>query len=271
MVLELICFLFGVGAALAGCLTFWHINYWWDIYRPLVLYMGGWLVGLGFIFVFLGFCGWFVKKGEHDKVSKWARFWFLSGIRFIANHAHIFVDFTGRNKIPTREKFLIVCNHRSNFDNFIISNEIGKLDIAFITKDSNAKIPLAKGLMPGLCYIPIDRDDKINSLEGFKRASSLIENKVTSIGVFPEGTRHQEDHVQDFHEGVFNIAIHAHAPIVVSVMKNTDKIHKNWPLKPTRVRYHIIETIPYEEYSGMTAKALSDKVHKMIEDNYQRL
>ncbi len=271
MVLELICLLFGAGLAIAGSLTFWPIQNWWDFYIPIVLYMAGWIVGLGFIFVFLAFCGLFVKKQEYNHISKWARFWFLSGIRFITNHAHIFIDFRGRYKIPTREKFLLVCNHRSNFDNFIISDVIGKMDVAFITKESNAKLPLANRLMPGLCYVPIDRDDKLQSLEGFKRAVSLIENKVTSIGVFPEGTRHQDEHVNEFHEGVFNIAIHSRAPIVVCALKNTDKVHKNWPLKPTKVRLRVIETIPYEEYSGMTAKALSDKIHDMIDENYQKM
>ena len=272
MFLELICFLCGASLAISGSLTFWPIRNWWDFYIPIVLYMGGWLLGIGVLFLIEWLAGLFVKQNkEYDHVSKWARFWFLSGIRFITNHAHIWVTMKDGHKIPQHEKFVLVCNHRSKFDNFIISNKFGKLDIAFITKKSNTKIPVANQLMPGLCYIPIDRDDKLNSLQGFKRAISLIENKVSSIGVFPEGTRQTDALIGEFHEGPFNIAIHAKAPIVVTTLKNTDLVHKRWPLKATSVKFDILAVIPYEEYQGMTAKAISDMVHEMMETHLSQI
>ena len=271
MFLELISFLCGTALAVAGSLTFWPVQHWWDFYIPIVLYMAGWLASIALLFLIEWIAGWFVNhKKEYTKVSKWARFWLMQGTVFIANHAHIWVKKTGLNKIPQREKFLIVCNHRSKFDNFIITNVIGKLDIAFITKRSNYKIPFANGLMPGLCYIPIDRDDKLQSLEAFKRATTLIETGATSIGVFPEGTRRQDGILGDFHEGVFNIAIHAKAPIVVMTLNKTEKIHKNWPWKATAVNFDVLTTITSEEYEGMTAKAVSDMVHEMMDQNLKK-
>lgn len=271
MFLELICILCGAGLAVSGSLTFWPIHNWWDFYIPIVLYMAGWIAGIGVLFLIEWLAGLFVnQKKEYDHVSKWARFWFLTGIRFITNHAHIWVKIRGRDKVPQHGRFLMVCNHRSKFDNFIISNFYGKLDIAFVTKKSNMKIPVANQLMPGLCYIPIDRDDKLQSLEGFKRAISLINNDISSVCVFPEGTRQTSDAMGPFHEGVFNIAIHSKAPIIVTTMKNTDLVHKRWPWKATVVEYDILSVIPYEEYQDMPAKAISDMVHKMMEDNLNK-
>ena len=268
MFLELICILCGASLATAGSLTFWPIRNWWDFYIPIVLYMAGWIVGIGVLFLIEWIAGLFVnKKKDYDHVSKWARFWFLTGIRFITNHAHIWVDMHDGYKVPQNEKFVLVCNHRSKFDNFVISNKFGKRDIAFITKKSNMKIPVANQLMPGLCYISVDRDDKLQSLEAFKRAITLIENNVTSIGVFPEGTRQTEDKLGPFHEGPFNIAIHSKAPIVVTTIKNTDSVHKRWPWKATTVRFDILAVIPYEEYQDMPAKALSDMIHQMMEEH----
>ena len=274
MFLELICFLCGAGLAILGCVPFgfWAIEEWYDFYRPIVLYMAGWIAGIAVLFLIEWIAGLFVnQKKPYDHVSKWARFWFMSGVRFITNHAHIWVEYRGVNKMPTHEKFLLVCNHRSKFDNFVITQKYGKLDIAFIMKKENGKIPVAKQLMPGMCYISVDREDKLQSLEAFKRAAWLIENNVSSVGVFPEGTRQDTDQLGEFHEGVFNIAIHTKAPIVVTAIKNTAKVHKRWPGAPTKVRYDVIAVIPYEEYQDMPAKALANHVRDMMQEHINRM
>ena len=272
MFLEVICFLCGAGLAVSGSLTFWPVQHWWDFYIPIILYMAGWIAGIGVIFLIELLASCFVnQKKQYNKVSRWARFWFLTGLRFITNHAHIWVKIYGARKVPQHQRFLLVCNHRSKFDNFIISNKFGKLDVAFITKKENNKIPIAGHLYPGLCYIDIDRDDKLQSLESFKHAIDLMNNNVTSIAVFPEGTRQTETTIGEFHEGPFNIAIHAKAPIVVTTLVNTDKVHKNWPFKPTHVRFDILAVIPYEEYQDMTAKSVAEMVHKLMKDHLERV
>ena len=268
MLLELICILCGAGLAVAGSLTFWPVKHWWDFYIPIVLYMAGWIAGIGVLFIIEFIAGRFInQKKEYTKISKWARFWFNNGLVFICNHAHIWVKVEGKYRLPQREKFLLVCNHRSKFDNFVITNQMGKRDIAFITKKENKKIPVASAFFPGLCYISIDREDKIQSLLSFKRAAGLIENNIASVGVFPEGTRQTENTLGDFHEGVFNIATHAKAPIVVTTIRNTDQVAKRWPWKATLVIWDIIAVIDYDEYQDMPAKALSDKIHQMMEEN----
>ena len=272
MFLEIICFLCGAGLAISGSLTFWPVTHWWDFYIPIVLYVAGWIASIGLIFLIELIASLFVdQKKEYTKISKWARFWFNTGLRFITNHAHIWVRATGEEKIPLKQKFMLVCNHRSKFDNFVITERMKKRDIAFITKKENNKIPIAGHLYKGLCYIDIDRDDKLQSLMAFKRAAELMTNNVASIGVFPEGTRQTETIIGSFHEGPFNIAIHAKAPIVVTTMKDSDEVHKRWPFKATVVKWDVIAIITPEEYEGMTAKALSDKVHEMMKNHLQEM
>ena len=272
MLLEIFTLLCGIGLAAGASVPFWPLDIWWKYLAVVGLFIGGLLISIPLLFIIEWFAGLFVsKKKEYTKVSKWARFWLMQGTRYVANRALIFTKTTGLNKVPQKERFLLVCNHRSKFDNFIITNKIGKLDIAFITKKSNYKIPFARGLMPGLCYIPIDRDDKLQSLEAFKRATSLIETGASSIGVFPEGTRRQDGQLGDFHEGVFNIAMHCKAPIVVMTLDKTEKVHKNWPFKPTKVKFDVLATITSEEYEGMTAKAVSDMVHEMMDEHLKRI
>ena len=271
MFLELICFLCGAGLAISGSLTFWPVRNWWDFYIPLVLYMAGWIASIGLIFIIELLASLGVKKIPYNKVSGWARFWFNDGLRFIINHAHIWTKVTGAEKVPQKQKFVLVCNHRSKFDNFIITNEFMNRDIAFITKKENNKIPIAGRMYNGLCYISVDRDDKIQSFEAFKRASTLLANNTVAIGVFPEGKRQSEKTIGEFHEGPFNIAIHSKVPLVVATIKNTDLVHKRWPLKATSVKLDIIACLNYEDYSGETAKALADRVHQMMEEHLQAM
>lgn len=266
MLLELICLLCGASLSIVGSLTFWPVHHWWDFYIPIVLYMAGWIVGIGVLFLIEFIAGRFIdQKKEYTKVSRWARFWFNNGLVFICNHAHIWVKAEGKYKIPQQEKFMLVCNHRSKFDNFVITNQLGKRDIAFITKKENKKIPVANAFFPGLCYVAVDREDKMQSLMAFKRAATILEDNIASIGVFPEGTRQTENTIGEFHEGVFNIAIHAKAPIVVTTIKNTDKVAKRWPWRATTVEWEVVAVLTYEDYQDLPAKALSDKIHRMME------
>lgn len=272
MFLEIICFLCGASLSVTGSLFFWKVINWYDFYRPIVLFIGGWIAGIGVIFLIELLASRFIKKNkEYNTVNKWAKFWFETGVRFITNHALIWTQIRGIEKVPQKERFVIVCNHRSKFDNFIITKKLGKQDIAFITKKENTKIPIAGRLMPGLCYLSVDRDDKLQSLETFRRAVSLLQNNAASIGIFPEGTRQTETTIGEFHEGTFNIPIHAKAPIVVTTMKNTERVHKNFPFKITKVKWDIIAVITYEEYQGMTAKALSDMVHDMMKEHLEQM
>lgn len=261
----------GAGLAITGSLTFWPVSEWYHFYIPLVLYMAGWIAGIAVIFLLELFAGLPLKKEPYMKVSKWARFWFNDGLKFIINHAHIWTKITGAEKVPQHQKYVLVCNHRSKFDNFIITDHFRKHDIAFITKKENGKIPVAGQLMKGLCYISIDRDDKLQSLEAFKRAVTLLETGAACIGVFPEGKRQTEKVIGEFHEGPFNIAIHAKAPIVVATIMGTEKVQKHWPWAATTVKLDIIAVLNYEDYQGTPAKALSDQIHQMMEEHIAKM
>ena len=62
MFLEIICFLCGAGLAVAGSLTFAPIVHWWQFFIPLLLYMAGWIAGIGVIFLLEWFASLFVNQ-----------------------------------------------------------------------------------------------------------------------------------------------------------------------------------------------------------------
>lgn len=263
--------MFACGASLAvsGSLTFWPIHQWYDFYIPILLYSIGYLIGLSLVWSFVWAIGRFGvnEKKEYDSVNKFDRWVLIQGMDYIVNHSLVYTSVINRRKMPKHGRFLFVSNHRSMYDSFIINQKFPRQDIAFITKSENMKVPLAHPLMWRLFYLPIDRDDYLQSLEVMKKAMSLTSCGATSIGVFPEGTRSKDGRVGPFHEGVFNMAIKGHLPIVIGSIRNTENIHKRFPFRFTHVYLEIVGVIPYEEIEDKPAKEVSEIVYQLINES----
>lgn len=267
MIFYIFTWLMALGLPTLGCLTFWKVEHFYDIYRPVVLFIAGAVGSMVFLFIvcyIIGFITVNMKK-EYQKPSRFHRFIINNGMAYIRRLAGIVVKVKGKEKLPKNGSVLVVSNHRSNFDNFLLSEKFFMhRDIAFISKPSNFKIPIVGFFMTRLLYLKIDKNDLLQSLEVIKKATNLMANDVTSIGVFPEGTRSKDGKTMgEFHEGVFNIAIRSKSPIVVCSVNGTEKVHKRFP-RLTKVDVHILQVLTYEDYAGLPAKQLSDNVKAMI-------
>lgn len=268
MLFEFIFLLISIFVATLGSFTFWPVQQWLDFYKPILLFLGTYIGSvIVFFFLLYGLSFLINKEKEYKRVNRTSKIIFDNALSYVDFHAHIGVRKTGLNNIPKNENFLLVCNHRSNFDSMILSVVLKKYKLAFITKPSLFKIPIGGRHMRRLLYLGIDRQDNIQSLQVMRKAEEYIDNNITSIGVFPEGTRQQELVIGDFHEGVFNIAIQTKCPVVVCTLKGTDKIKSNFPMKRTRVTLKISETLYYDDYCNMTAKQLSDSVRSTMIQN----
>ena len=268
MAIELFIFLCGAALALTGSLTFWPVQAWYDFYIPIVLFIAGYLGGL---FLIVWNVYWIAGKiislkKNRDKPSRVARWMVMHGLRFMSLHALIKTELRGVNKLPKNEKFVLVCNHRSNYDPMIIIERFALKKIAFISKESNFKIPMVGRFMKGSCYQAIDREDREEALKIIRKCTKFVEDGIMSIGVFPEGTRQKKEIIGQFHEGVFNIAIHAGAPLVIAALKGTQNIAGRAPFKRTRVFLKIIGVIQPEELQNYTAKAVSDLSRDLMID-----
>ena len=232
---------------------------------PILLLIVGYIVGLAIMWCVLTLFGLpYDKKKIYDKPSKWVRFWFTNALWYICFHARAKVQVILNKPLP-KERFLLVCNHRSKFDPMILGALYGKRDLAFITKPTNFKIPVGGHYMAGACYLAIDRYDKLKSLEVIKRSIDYIKNDLTSIGVFPEGTRSETNEMGPFHEGVFNIALKSGCPIVVTTFMGTEKIKSNFPLKRTHITLNIIDILYPDDYRDKVAKDVSDHCYEIMD------
>ena len=265
MVVELLVALVDIAFTVLLTLFCVPVGYYYHYWATFLLLIAGYIVGIAFGWIFLSIiCQFYSKKKDYKKPSKLASFWLSHSIGFINHHAGIILKIIQSEPLPT-ERFLLVSNHLSKFDPMILAEKYGHLGLAFISKPTNFKIPIGAHFMKACCYQAIDRYDKLKSLEVMNEASRLISEDLTSIGVYPEGKRLDDPHdVGPFHEGVFGIALKAKCPIVIVSMQGTEKIHKNFPKRFTKVTLRILKVLYPNDYQGKTSKMISDYARETI-------
>ena len=242
-----------------------HSYHYW---APFLLLIAGYLLGMLIMWCVLFLFALPVnRKKKYTKPMKWANFWLTESIAYICNHGTKCRVKVHYNEPLPNERFLLVCNHISKFDPMVLTKLYGHRGLAFISKPTNFKIPIGGRFMVGDCYLSIDRYDKLQSLQVMNDAAELIKNDYMSVGVFPEGTRSLDGTLGNFHEGVFSIAKKAKCPIVVMTVKDTIKIHENFPFKKTRVKFDLLKVLYPEDYENKITKQISDEVYQMMYNN----
>ena len=262
-----------LGFGATSAFTFWKVTEGYQFYRPILIALSGFAIMILFWMLFIDVFGNVITlKKKYNKFDKKISTLLLrDGIHFITVISLTKVKIHGKSRLPKNgEKFLLVCNHRSNFDPLITYALFKDTPLAFITKQSNFKIPLGGKLMKVVDFQGVDRSDPLQSLEVMNRCANLVSNDVCSIAVYPEGTRIHEKEMGPFHEGVFSIATKAHCPIVICTITATDKIHENYPRKFTKIHLDVVRTMYPEEFIDRPVKEISDEARELMTLNLAR-
>ena len=102
MFVSIFCVAVGAILSIVSAFTFWPVQMWYDIYRPIVLFIAGYFGGLAIAWIFFDLAGRFTVsyKKNYAKPSKFAHFLLTSGISYINNHANVRVKKIGLDKLP---------------------------------------------------------------------------------------------------------------------------------------------------------------------------
>lgn len=238
----------------------------------IVLYVLGTIFLLLLMYIlFLGICSLLVSPHKKYKNnSPFYRFLLDSATAGALKLLRIKVHVSGVEKVPTDEKLLFVSNHRSNFDPIITWYVFKKWKLAFISKESNFKIPFFGRIIRKCCFMAIDRTNPRKALSTINAAAKLLRRQEVSIGVYPEGTRSKNGILLPFHNGVFKIAQKADAAIVVLTVVGTENIHRNTPFRKTDVYLDVLDVIPAEKAKTVRAEALGVELRHLIETNIEK-
>jgi len=132
------------------------------------------------------------------------------------------VKVTGKENIRPGTSYVVVANHQSYYDIFVLYGWLG-LDIKWVMKKELAKIP---GLGFGsrkVGHIFIDRSNKRVAIESLQAARAKLVNG-TSVVIFPEGTRSNTDLPGPFKKGAFKLAIELNLPLLPVTITGTRRI-----------------------------------------------
>ena len=209
-------------------------------------------------------------KKKYTKPSKFYSAVFNAGYHFLCRCAGVRVTVTGLEKVPKDKKFLLICNHRSKFDNMVASYIFKKWPLAYVSKPENFSIPMGRRYMHRACYIPLNRESPKDALAVIAEASRLIKEDLSCIGIFPEGTRSDSTALLPFKAGCLRVAKNAHCPIVVITVDGTEKIHKTFPWHKTPVKLDVLEVISEEEVETSKTVELADKAYNLMNENLYR-
>ncbi len=203
---------------------------------------------------------------EYTQDSKYYRFLLYTCTKIAVFFARIRIHVRGLANVPEQGRYLLVGNHKSNFDPILSWEILGKeADLCFVSKKENFKKPAFGKIIRRLCFLGIDRDNPRKALQTVEQAATFLKEDKFSIGVYPEGTRNwTAEPLLPFHTGLFKIAKKANVPIVVVVTKNNEKIAKNFPFKGTDVYYDFVGMIPADIVSQLSNIEIGERVSDMM-------
>ncbi|RPJ50092.1 MAG: 1-acyl-sn-glycerol-3-phosphate acyltransferase, partial [Methanobacteriota archaeon] len=159
--------------------------YKWLIFLPFLIIT---TLFFGFLAVFLLSISVSPKFVSYLCGAKWSRLnCYMTLMR---------VSVLGRENIDPTCSYVIVSNHQSHYDVFVLYGWLG-VDFKWVMKKELRNVPALGVACEKLEHIYIDRSDKAMALKSLNDAKKIIRNG-TSVIFFPEGTRSRTGQMGEF-------------------------------------------------------------------------
>jgi 1-acyl-sn-glycerol-3-phosphate acyltransferase len=235
-----------------------------------------WLLPCGFVGSFLGLAVlvflllWFLcaivdLNKPQEKDSPFYRWMVGLVTRAAMPILRMRVHTQGLEKTPKSGRFLLVCNHLNDLDPVVLMEYFKDKQLAFISKRENSTMFLVGKLMHKLQCQLVNRENDREALKTILNCIQLIKEDKASVAVFPEGYTSRDHKFHTFRHGVFKIAQKTKIPVVICTVTNTHKVFGNIKkLKPTDIDLHLVAVMQPEEYEGMTAVEMGERIHAMM-------
>lgn len=259
--------LIAIGAAMTVGTFLRHalLRRWYDLFLALPVWLGWFFAATALYFLLLYLLSLTVDKTKPvQKKSPFYR-WLLNETAWlILRLGRIRIECTGLEKLQGLPPFLLVANHRSNFDPFIAIAACPRSELAYIAKPEIFDIPITGSVVHKCFFLSIDREDNRKALGTILRAAALLRDGTVSIGVYPEGTRSKMGELLPFRNGAFQIAKRAGAPIVIAKTTGTEQIARRFARRRTVVRFDILDVLSADTVAKMTTREIGDYAREQM-------
>ena len=194
--------------------------------------------------------------------------------RVLLHGSDYYVKVENKEKLKTDTNCLIIANHSSHMDVFLMLITCKK-PFVFVGKKELYSIPFF-GYIYKRAAIMVDRSDSKSKFEVYGRANEMLE-KGYNVCIFPE-TNYLDDTIilADFKRGAFKIAIENNLPIIPLVFYDLKLKHPWYPkfgsLGKLRVKVLDkinVENLTEEDIPSLTIKAYNKIKHELENDPKQ--
>lgn len=174
------------------------------------------------------------------------------------------VKVTGRENIDQTQSYVIVANHQSQYDIFVLYGWL-RIDFKWVMKQELRKVPGIGIGCEKVGHIFIDRSNHEKALASLRAAKEKIVNG-TSVIFFPEGTRSRDGSLGVFKKGAFKMAVDLRLPILPITIVGTRDIlpTDSVDLFPGRARMIIHKPIDTGGYKDDNLDELVDRARGII-------
>ncbi|MCR5481899.1 MAG: 1-acyl-sn-glycerol-3-phosphate acyltransferase [Clostridia bacterium] len=178
----------------------------------------------------------------------------------------------GREFLPKEGPVVYVANHQGYADIPVCLSILTNFQTGFIAKEELAKIPLYGQWIKDIRSVMIQRGDARSSLRAIEEGIEYIKQGF-SLVVFPEGTRSRGKDIAEFKKGSLRLATKSGVPVVPITINGTYKIFEETGRIRSGQRVDIIihEPIETKDMDRAEASQLSERVEKIIRDDYNKL
>ena len=167
--------------------------------------------------------------------------------------------------------FIIISNHSSYIDIFLMHSILPKFPFLFLGKSELLKYPIVGSYFKNL-HIPVFRNNKLKAAKSFIHAKNAVKNNW-SLMIFPEGGIPDENlpKMIPFKEGAFKLAKSLHIPIVpITFTTNyhlfSDPGNFTGGARPGFSKVYIHEYLSVEEISNLAEIDLIQKCYDIINE-----
>lgn len=175
----------------------------------------------------------------------------------------------GSGHVDKSQSYIIVSNHQSAYDIFVLYGWLG-IDFRWIMKKELRKIFAVGYASEKVGHIFIDRSSPKAAYKSLEEAKKKLVNG-TSVVIFPEGTRTGTNHLSKFKRGAFKMAYDLNLPILPVTLVDTYKVLGGgfFNLMPGKAKLIIHQPIAINDFAG-NDDGLVDLVRQRIESGFSQ-
>ncbi|MFC1670684.1 lysophospholipid acyltransferase family protein [Spirochaetota bacterium] len=192
----------------------------------------------------------------------------LMGVLWAKFNSYItpmFVKVIGKDKINKKKSYVIVANHQSMYDIFVVYGWM-PVDFKWVMKIEMRTYPMIGYSCDKMGHVFIDRSNQVAALESINSARDKIKDG-TSIMFFPEGTWSKDGKLLDFKKGAFRLALDMGLPVLPVTIVNIRKIlpSDKFAIFPGSAKMVIHDPISIDDYNKENMDELMERARESIQ------